>query len=103
MATYDGGIVLLPKTHTTAELEEKLKLVVWDWEVDGDEDTSKANLETYKVAFAIYQALRRDDGGLGESRPGQPKWNRNKLIELTDLWNKYAVDKYKENYDFPSL
>ena len=103
MTAYDGGIVLLPKSHTIEELEEKLKLVVWDWEVDGDEDTSKANLETYKRAFAIYQALRRDDGGLGASRPGAPVWDKNKLIELTDLWNKYAVPKYKENYDFPTV
>ena len=103
MATYDGGIVLLEKSHTIAELEEKLKLVVWDWEVDGDEAQSKANLETYKQAFAIYQALRRDEGGLGKSRPGQPQWDKNKLIELCDLWNKYSNTKLQEYYDFPSL
>ena len=72
MATYDGGIVLLEKSHTIAELEEKLKLVVWDWEVPGDADTSKANLETYKRAKAIYDALRRDYGGVGQFTPTNP-------------------------------
>ena len=103
MADYDGGIQLLPIKHTIEELEDKLKLVVWDWEVDGDEAQSKANLETYKQAYAIYQALRRDDGGLEASRPGQPKWDRNKLMELCDLWNKYSNEKMKEFYDFPRL
>tara|TARA_B100001094_G_scaffold106740_1_gene102693 strand:- start:3424 stop:3735 length:312 start_codon:yes stop_codon:yes gene_type:complete len=103
MADYDGGITLLPTKHTIEELEDKLKLVVWDWEVDGDEAQSKANLETHKAAYAIYQALRRDDGGLDVSRPGQPKWDRNKLIELCDLWNKYSNEKMKEFYDFPRL
>lgn len=103
MADYDGGIQLLPTKHTIEELEDKLKLVVWDWEVDGDEAQSKANLETYKQAYAIYQALRRDDGGLDVSRPGQPKWDKNKLIELCDLWNKYSNEKLKEFYDFPRL
>jgi hypothetical protein len=103
MAEYDGGFTLLDKTHTVTELEDKLKLVVWDWEVDGDVDTSKANLDTYRKAWAIYEALRRDYGGLGKSTPENPVYSKDNLEELATLWNKYAPAKYKEEVRLPSL
>ena len=103
MANYDGGFILHDQEHTVAELEEKLKLVVWDWQVDGDVDTSKANLETYKRASAIYQALRRDYGETKNFTPQNPVCNVDNLVELNELWNKYAPAKYKEEVRLPTL
>ncbi len=103
MAQIDGSFTLLEKSHTVSELEEKLKLVVWDWEVDGDPDASKANLVTYMQAKAIYDALRRDYGEIKGYTPQTPTYNKEHLEELTDLWNKYAIDKYKEEVKLPTI
>lgn len=103
MARFDGGFTLLEKSHTISELEDKLKLVVWDWEVPGDVDTSKANLETYKRAKAIYDALRRDYGEVGKFTPTNPVCNVEHLEELCELWNKYAQNPYKENVNVPTI
>ena len=103
MARFDGGYTLLEKSHTLTELEDKLKLVVWDWEVPGDVDTSKANLETDKRAKAIYNALRRDYGEIMGFTPQNPTCNVESLEELCTLWNKYAQNPYKEQVDVPSI
>ena len=97
MASYDGTITLDPTIiNTKEELEDRLKKVVWEWQVDGDEVTSKANLDLLRSAQVCYQALRVQYGGIGNSTPVSPNYNTSRLEEVLEIWNKYAPAKYQE-------
>lgn len=104
MASYDGNFTLDPSIiNTKEELEDRLKLVVWDWQIDGDEVQSKANLDLLRSAEVCYQALRVQYAGIGASTPISPNYNTSRLEEVLELWNKYAPAKYQESLDLPSV
>ena len=69
MAGYNNNLTLHETGHTFTELEDRLKAVTWDWQIDGDETTSQSNLDKIRSAQAAYNAIRRDQGGLGKSEP----------------------------------
>lgn len=104
MASYDGNFTLDPSIiNTKEELEDRLKLVVWEWQIDGDEVQSKANLDLLRSAEVCYQALRVQYAGIGASTPISPNYNTSRLEEVLELWNKYAPAKYQETLDLPSV
>ena len=90
MAGYNNNLTLHETGHTFTELEDRLKAVTWDWQIDGDETTSQSNLDKIRSAQAAYNAIRRDQGGLGKSEPGKPAFDKDVLIRVHELWNKYA-------------
>lgn len=104
MASYDGNYTLDPSIiNTKEELEDRLKAVIWDWQIDGDEAQSKANLDLLRSAEVCYQALRVQYCGIGQSTPISPNYDKNKLEEILVLWNKYAPNKYKEQLNLPRV
>ena len=104
MASYDGNFTLDPTIiNTKEELEDRLKKVVWDWQIDGDEVQSKANLDLLRSAEVCYQALRVQYAGIGASTPISPNYDRNKLEEILNIWNTYAPAKYQEKLDIPQV
>ena len=104
MASYDGNFTLDPSIiNTKEELEDRLKKVVWEWQVDGDEVTSKANLDLLRSAQVCYQALRVQYGGIGNSTPVSPNYNTSRLEEVLEIWNKYAPAKYQETLSLPTV
>ena len=104
MASYDGNFTLDPSIiNTKEELEDRLKAVIWDWQIDGDEVQSKANLDLLRSAEVCYQALRVQYCGIGKSTPVAPNYDKNRLEEILVLWNKYAPAKYQETLNLPRV
>ena len=103
MAGFNNNLTLNQNSHTFEELEDRLKAVTWDWQVDGDEAASMANLDKLRSAQAAYNAIRRDQGGLGKSEPGKPAFDKDVLLRVHELWNKYANHAFKiEEVEIPS-
>lgn len=104
MASYDGNFTLDPTIiNTKEELEDRLKKVVWEWQIDDDEVQSKANLDLLRSAEVCYQALRVQYCGIGNSTPISPNYDKNKLEEILNIWNTYAPAKYQEKLDIPQV
>tara|TARA_B100000131_G_scaffold291340_1_gene304820 strand:+ start:333 stop:650 length:318 start_codon:yes stop_codon:yes gene_type:complete len=104
MAGFNNNLTLNQNSHTFEEFEDRLKAVTWDWQIDGDEAASMANLDKLRSAQAAYNAIRRDQGGLGKSYPGNPAYDVEVLQKVHDLWNKYAGMGYKlDEVEIPSL
>ena len=104
MASYDGNFTLDPTIiNTKEELEDRLKKVVWEWQIDGDEVQSKTNLDLLRSAEVCYQALRVQYCGIGNSTPMSPNYNTSRLEEILDIWNKYAPKKYQEKLNLPTV
>ena len=91
MASYDGNFTLDPTIiNTKEELEDRLKKVVWEWQIDGDEVQSKANLDLLRSAEVCYQALRVQYCGIGQSTPISPNYDKNRARLRVETFQRFS-------------